>query len=101
MLLQYFVNYNLKKGWYVTSSPIITANWHSQASEQAANGGDSPSGGTWTLPFGGGAGRIMRLGYQPVNISVAFCGDAVHPPGASNCSMRMQLALLYPQKPEK
>jgi hypothetical protein len=24
MTLQYFVNYNLKKGWYITSSPIIT-----------------------------------------------------------------------------
>jgi hypothetical protein len=21
----------------------------------------------WTVPFGGGAGRIMRLGFQPVN----------------------------------
>jgi hypothetical protein len=101
MLLQYFVNYNLKKGWYITTSPIVTANWHSQATGDAANGNDTTSGGTWTLPFGGGAGRIMRLGYQPVNISVAFYGNAVHPPGASNWSMRMQLALLYPKKPKK
>jgi hypothetical protein len=27
MLLQYFINYNLKKGWYITSSPILAANW--------------------------------------------------------------------------
>jgi hypothetical protein len=101
MLLQYFINYNLKKGWYVTSSPIITANWHSQAGGDAANGNDTTSGGTWTLPFGGGAGRIMRLGYQPVNISVTFYGNAVHPPGASNWTMRMQLALLYPKRPKK
>ncbi|MGC1998368.1 MAG: hypothetical protein WA658_00835, partial [Candidatus Acidiferrales bacterium] len=26
-LLQWFVNYNMKKGWYLTTSPIITANW--------------------------------------------------------------------------
>src|SRR5271165_4351158 len=26
-LLQWFVNYNMKKGWYLTSGPIITANW--------------------------------------------------------------------------
>ena len=25
MLLQWFVNYNLKKGWYVATSPIVTA----------------------------------------------------------------------------
>jgi hypothetical protein len=101
MLLQYFVNYNLKKGWYIASSPIITANWHSKASGDAANGGDTTPGGTWTLPFGGGVGRVMRLGYQPVNISVTFYGNAVHPPGASSWSMRLQLALLYPKKPKK
>ena len=26
-LVQYFVVYNLPKQWYLTSSPIITANW--------------------------------------------------------------------------
>jgi hypothetical protein len=25
--MQYFINYNFKKGWYVTTSPIITADW--------------------------------------------------------------------------
>jgi hypothetical protein len=25
-LLQWFVNYNMKKGWYLTTSPIVTAN---------------------------------------------------------------------------
>jgi hypothetical protein len=101
MLLQYFVNYNLKKGWYITSSPIITANWHSKATGDAANGGDTTPGGTWTIPFGGGVGRVMRLGYQPVNISLNFYGNAVHPPGASSWSMRLQLALLYPKKPKR
>ena len=58
-LLQYFINYNMKKGWYVTTAPIITANW------RASNGN------ALTLPFGGGVGRIMKLGFQPVNISAA------------------------------
>ena len=44
MLLQYFINYNMKKGWYLTSSPIITANWNSQAAGEAANGNDTTSG---------------------------------------------------------
>jgi hypothetical protein len=101
MTLQYFVNYNLPKGWYLTSSPILTANWHNQASGDAANGGDTTSGGRWTIPYGGGAGRIMRLGFQPVNISAAFYGNAVHPPGASPWGMRLQLALLYPKIPKK
>ena len=27
LLIQPFINYNFPDGWYVTSSPIITANW--------------------------------------------------------------------------
>ena len=30
MLLQPFVNYNLPGGWYLTSSPIITADWEAE-----------------------------------------------------------------------
>jgi hypothetical protein len=100
MLLQYFINYNLKKGWYLTSAPIITANWRSKGSGEASTGNDTTSGSVWTVPVGGGAGRIMRLGYQPVNLSVNFYGNAVHPPGASSWGMRLQIALLYPKRPK-
>jgi len=85
MLLQYFINYNLKKGWYLTMSPIVTANW--QAS----------SGNVWTVPVGGGLGRIVKLGFQPVNISGQFYGNAVHPVSGSPWSMRLQIAFLFPK----
>ncbi|MGA3317087.1 MAG: hypothetical protein ABSC64_11695 [Candidatus Korobacteraceae bacterium] len=85
MLLQYFVNYNMKKGWYFTTAPIITANWR------------APSGNQAVVPFGGGMGRIMKLGFQPVNISAAFFGNAVHPAGASPWGMRLQIQLLFPK----
>jgi hypothetical protein len=42
MLLQYFINYDMKKGWYITIQPILTADWRAS------------SGNTWTVPFGGG-----------------------------------------------
>jgi hypothetical protein len=99
-LLQYFVTYNLKKGWNINSGPIITANWHNRASGEAADGDDTPPGGRWTIPFGGGVGRVMRLGPQPVNLSANFYGNAVHPPGASSWGMRLQIALLYPKRPK-
>jgi hypothetical protein len=83
-LLQYFVNYNLKKGWYLTTSPILTANWRGAS-------------GVWTVPFGGGVGRIMKLGFQPVNISASFYGNAVYPAGTSPWSMRLSIALLFPK----
>jgi len=86
-LLQYFVNYNMKKGWYLTTQPIINANWNTPAT----------NGGVWTVPFGGGVGRIMKLGFQPVNISVQAYGNAVHVPGASSWNVRASFALLFPK----
>ena len=42
-LLEPFVNYNLKNGWFLITDMIITANW------------DAPSSQRWTVPLGGGA----------------------------------------------
>jgi hypothetical protein len=85
MLLQYFINYNLKKGWYIAVQPIITANWEAR------------SGNVWTVPFGGGVGRIMKIGFQPVNISAQFYGNATYPRFGSPWSMRLQMAFLFPK----
>ena len=84
-LLQYFINYNMKKGWYITLQPIITADWRAS------------SGNVWTVPFGGGLGRIMKIGFQPVNISGQFYGNAAYADGGSPWSMRLQIAFLYPK----
>lgn len=54
--LQYFINYNLPNGWYLTSAPINTANWEQE------------DGNKWTIPIGGGGGKIIRIGKLPVNI---------------------------------
>jgi hypothetical protein len=86
-LLQWFVNYNMKKGFYLVMAPTITANWR------------AAGGNVWTTPFGGGMGRIMRLGFQPVNISAQFYGNAVHPPGASPWAMKLAIAFLFPKRP--
>ncbi len=85
--MEFSVGY-MKKGWYLTSAPIVTANWM------------APRGNVWTTPFGGGVGRIMRLGFQPVNISAQFYGNAVRPTGASSWAMKLQIAFLFPKKPE-
>lgn len=85
MLFQYFINYNLNHGWYITWQPTLTANW------QANNGS------RWVVPFGGGVGRIMKLGFQPVNVTAQFYGNAVYPPGTSPWGMRLQIAFLFPK----
>jgi hypothetical protein len=84
-LFQWFVNYNMRRGWYLTTSPIMTANWRAN------------DGNVWTVPFGGGVGRIMKLGFQPVNITAQFYGNAVHPAGVSPWGMRLQFVLLFPK----
>jgi hypothetical protein len=88
-LLQYFINYNLKKGWFLTWQPTMTANW------------EATNGGRWVVPLGGGIGRIMKLGPQPVNVGLQFYGNAVHPPNGSPWSLRLSIAFLYPKKPKK
>jgi hypothetical protein len=85
MLFQYFINYNLKKGYYITWQPTLTADW------------EATNGGRWVVPFGGGVGRIMKLGFQPVNLTAQFYVNAVHPAGASPWGMRLQIAFLFPK----
>jgi|HubBroStandDraft_4_1064222.scaffolds.fasta_scaffold37200_3 hypothetical protein len=85
MLFQYFINYNLNKGWYITWQPTLTANW------------EATNGGRWVVPFGGGIGRIMKLGFQPVNLTAQFYGNSVHPPGASSWNMKLQISFLFPK----
>lgn len=84
-LFQWFVNYNMKKGWYLHTSPTITANWRATDDNR------------WTVPFGGGVGRIMKLGFQPVNITAEFFVNAVHPPAASPWGMQLEFVLLFPK----
>lgn len=84
--LQYFVNYNLARAWYLTSAPILTANW------QAA-GGD-----VWTVPLGAGVGKIFKIGKQPLNGSVAIYNNFLRPDTTPSPSwqLRVQLAFLFP-----
>jgi len=84
-LMQYFINYNLKKGWFIGVSPIITANW------------EASRGNVWTVPFGGGIGRIMKFGAQPVSLVAQFYGNAVHPANTPAWTMRLQISFLFPK----
>ena len=86
MLIQYFVNYNLPRGWYVTSSPIITANWN------------QPSGQQWVVPFGAGFGKLFKLGKLPINGSVSAYYDAVKPDIGPDWTLRVQFTILLPKQ---
>jgi hypothetical protein len=84
-LFQYFVNYNFgNSGWYLTSSPIITANW------------DAPAGQQWVVPFGAGAGKLLRVGKLPVNVNVLGFWNAWKPDVGPDWTVRVQAAILLP-----
>jgi hypothetical protein len=85
MTLQYFINYNMKKGWYLSSAPIVTANWR------------ATQGDVWTVPVGGGMGRVFRMGFQPVNVSAQLYGNAAHPIGGSWWGLRVAAGVSIPQ----
>jgi hypothetical protein len=90
MLLQPFANYNLPHGWYLTSSPIITANWEVNPNQR------------WVVPVGGGFGKIVHFGKLPVNMYTQFFRNVERPDGTTHWSARFQAQLLFPKhKQEK
>jgi hypothetical protein len=84
-LVQPFLNYNFKGGWYLTSGPIMTSDW------------EAKSGQRWTVPVGGGGGKIVRLGKLPVNLSLQGFYNAVRPDYFANWSLRFQFQFLFPK----
>ena len=89
MLIQPFININLANGWYIASSPIITADW------------TADRGRGWTVPIGGGFGRIFRLGSQPFNASLQGFWNVTRPEQLGDrllgpVTIRLQLQALFP-----
>ena len=82
---QYFVNYNMKGGWYLSMSPTITANW------------EADSDNRWTVPFGGGFGRVFKIGKQPVNASLKAYYNVERPDMASNWNIAAGLTFMFPK----
>jgi hypothetical protein len=84
-LIQPFVNYNLPGGWYAVSSPIVTANWEADSDD------------TWTVPVGGGMGKIFHIGSQAMNASAQAFYNVESPQYGPDWSLRFQLQFLFPK----
>ena len=82
---QYFINYNLEDGWYLTSAPVITANW------------EASSGEKWTVPFGAGFGKIFHIGKQAINGSAHAYFNVEKPTYGAEWTLRLQLQFLFPK----
>ncbi len=82
---QPIVNYNLEDGWYLNYSPVISYNW-------AAD-----SGNAWTVPVGGGIGKVFHLGKQPINAKVAAYYMVESPDNGPDWQLQLQLQFLFPK----
>ena len=86
MQLQYFINYNFPKGWYLTSSPMIYAYWKQDADNR------------YTVPVGLGVGKLSFLGKLPVNVQLHYYHNVIKPDSGviGDSTIRFQLQFLFP-----
>lgn len=78
--------YNLPRGWYLMSSPIMTSDWTAKPGQK------------WTVPVGGGVGRIFKVGIQPLNARVQFWKDVKQPTFGPSWTMQAQIQFLFLRK---
>jgi hypothetical protein len=83
---QYFINYNFSHGWFITTQPIITADWKQNSENR------------WTVPFGAGFGKVVMLGKQPLSFSLQAYGNAVKPKILGpNWQLQLNFSFLFPK----
>lgn len=85
---QPIINYNIPNcnGWYLSATPVITYNW-------AAD-----SDNAWTIPVGGGVGKVVAIGEQKVNAKIQAFGYLEAPDNGPDWSLQLQFTLLFPKK---
>ena len=84
-LIQPFLNYNFSGGLYLTSAPIMTINWKAD------------SGDRWTVPLGGGVGKIFHIGRLPVNAQLSSYYNVVKPDYGPDWQIRAQVQFMFPK----
>jgi hypothetical protein len=80
------MNYNFGGGWYVTSAPVVTANWEADNDDE------------WTIPLGGGVGRVFHSGKQPVKMQMAYYYNVEKPDSGAQWDLQLTFTLLFPKK---
>ena len=84
----YFINYYIPNGhgWYLSTSPTITYNW------------EADSDNAWTVPVGGGVGKVFKIGEQHVNAKLAAYGYLEAPDNGPDWTLQFHFTLLFPKK---
>jgi hypothetical protein len=85
---QWFLNFNLGKGWAIGTAPIITGNWEADPDNR------------WVIPWGVQISKVTHFGSRPANIIIGYYKNSTHPEGGADSQIRFQINLLYPQMPK-
>jgi hypothetical protein len=85
LLVEPFVNYNLDNGWFLITDLVLTANWKAD------------SGDRWTVPLGGGFGRVFKVGNQAINSKLEAYYNVERPDGAPEWSFAFTWQFLFPK----
>ena len=82
---QYIVNYNLPEGWYLESNATITANWVAASQDR------------WTVPLGGGLGRVFKIGNSKLNYAASVQGfyNVLSPSHGPNWDLIAQFQVIF------
>ena len=80
----YILTYFLQKKWYLSTAPIVLANWEAEKDQR------------WTVPFGGGFGKMFKAGKMPMDLQTQAFYNVVKPDGAADWTWRVQLKLIFP-----
>lgn len=84
-LIEPFLNYNLADGWYLLTDMILTANW------------EASPGDRWTIPLGGGAGKLFKIGNQAINTKLEAYYNVERPTGAPDYQIAFTWQFLFPK----
>lgn len=84
-LIEPFLNYNLSNGWFLITDMVLTANWK------------ATSGNQWTIPVGGGVGRIFKIGKQAINSKLEYYYNIEKPTGAPDHTIAFTFQFLFPK----
>jgi len=84
LTLQPILSYQLGGGWYLTSTPAITADW------------TADSGNQWNVPLGAGIGKLQRFGKLPVDLKLVYYRYVEQPDFGPDWSVLFGVKFLIP-----
>lgn len=84
-LTQIFIIKNLPDLWYISTSPIITADWKADSDNR------------WTLPLGLEVGRMFTFGDVPINFQLGYYYFVEKPEYSPKWALKADISLIFPK----